>query len=115
MKRHPTGQSEACVFTLTSGVYSLIRGNMQAANLRFRNDRQLISVFGSANTNRSFWLFVVHEGRTTSTSGKRILGNSFAVNLTDTAVKIADKRHSVYLGITLATVTAEPDLVIARL
>ena len=117
-RRNPNGQSEACVFTRSSNVYTPIRGNMFALSLRFNAGRTAFQNFGFSRPDRSYWIYFTHVGYVDSTGGKRLFYNSgLFMNMNDPDVKIASKQNEFALASALFAITypAVNEYVIARL
>lgn len=94
--RAPVAQSQACVFSVSSGVFTLVKGHMRCVNLRFNAQRTVLSNNGPNNPARpgllgaTGWIYFRHIGRTSPAS----FDNSGIITLVDPTVKIREKMNT---------------------
>ncbi len=96
--RAPVAQSQACVFSVSSGVFALVKGHMRCVNLRFNAQRTVLSNNGPNNPARpgilglgaNGWLYFRYIGRTSPAS----FNNSGIITLIDPSVKIREKMNT---------------------
>jgi hypothetical protein len=115
--RNPVAQSQSCVFSVASGVPTLVKGNMRCVNLRYNARRSLLSNFGVNNPNRSWlgsqgWLCFVHVGRTSNFAFQQ--GTN--MTLVDPTVKIRERMNTwtMQAGNSIPSLSNGSELVISR-
>jgi hypothetical protein len=116
--RAPIAQSQACVFSVASGVFTLVKGNMRCVNLRLNAQRTTLSNNGPNNGNRSGlftptgWLYFLHIGRTSNFAFQQ--GTN--ITLIDPTVKIRERMNTwaMQSGNSIPILTNASEFVIAR-